>query len=128
MTKNYFPENNKQEIPRTNDRFHIILKINLSFLSHGKHQKRPGKGHGKSWNFIRSKEYEPCVTRLSSLMVMLLPGSTAHAHAYIHHRINQPFIFHHFRAGLGDGAEMSSGKNMSLGTIRQKIQQQGISE
>ena len=28
-------------------------------LGHGKHKKSPRKGHGKSWNFIRSKQYEP---------------------------------------------------------------------
>ena len=89
-TKNHiFPKTTKQEIHRMNDCFHIILKKKkLSFLGYGKHQKSPGKGHGKSWNFIRSKEYEPCVTRLSSLMLMLLPGSTTHTHAYMHHRLN----------------------------------------
>ena len=33
---------------------------NFSILGHGKHQKSPGKLHGKSWNFIRKKEYKPC--------------------------------------------------------------------
>ena len=54
-----FPRTTKQEIPRANDRFHIIHVNKLSILGLGKDKKSPGKGHGKSWNLIRSKEYEP---------------------------------------------------------------------
>ena len=43
-----------------NDRLYSVYYFDDNFefstLGHGKH---PGKGHGKSWNFIRSKEYEP---------------------------------------------------------------------
>ena len=49
------------KILSTNDRFHIILKT-TSILGHGKHQKSPGKGHRKSWNFIRSKETKSVLT------------------------------------------------------------------
>ena len=57
--KRIFPRTTKQEIPETNDGLSHYFENNLSFLGRGKHQKSPGKGHGRSWNFIRSKEYEP---------------------------------------------------------------------
>ena len=44
------------QIPRTNEK---RTKNNFLILGHGRHQKSPGKGRGKSWNFIRSKEFEP---------------------------------------------------------------------
>ena len=35
---------------------------NNSILGHGKHQKSPGEGHGKSWTFIEDqKPYKPCL-------------------------------------------------------------------
>ena len=40
--------------------FALFLKQVLDFRS-WKTSKSPGKGHGKSWNFIRSKEYEPSI-------------------------------------------------------------------
>ena len=52
MNKMIFRRTTKQEIPSMNDHFHTILKT----TGHGKHKKRPGKGHGKSLNFKRSKE------------------------------------------------------------------------
>ena len=55
-----FPRTTKQEMPRTNDHFLHYFENNFSILGHGKHQKSPGKGHGKSWNFIKSKAYKPC--------------------------------------------------------------------
>ena len=42
-----------------------------------KHQKSPGKGHGKSWNFIRSKEYEPCTKKAVQIISRLQLTSNA---------------------------------------------------
>ena len=60
MTKNDFSKNNKARNISNELLFSHYFENSFFSLGHGKHQKSPGKGHGKSWNFIRSKEYISC--------------------------------------------------------------------
>jgi len=37
-----------------------IMENLITIISHGKDGKGHGKSHGKSWNFLQLKKYEPC--------------------------------------------------------------------
>ena len=53
--KAMFSEDNKAKNTSNELSFSHYFENKFSILGHGKHQKCPGKGHGKSWSFIRSK-------------------------------------------------------------------------
>ena len=53
----FFCEENSKNIPKMKDDFQE--KLMVKFRS-WKTWRSHGKGHGKSWNFKSSKEYEPC--------------------------------------------------------------------
>ena len=71
-----FSEDNKAKNTSNELSFSHYFENNFSILGHGKHQKCPGKGHGKSWNFIRSKEYEPCIDQQYLFIMQWLESST----------------------------------------------------
>ena len=52
----FFCEENNKNVPKMKD---VISKKMVKFRS-WKTWRSHGKGHGKSWNFKSSKEYEPC--------------------------------------------------------------------
>ena len=57
ITENDFCENNKTSNNLNEWSFSHNFENKFSIFGHGKRKNSPGKGHGKSWNFIRSKQY-----------------------------------------------------------------------
>ena len=53
MTENNFSENNKARNTSNKQSLSHYFENNFSILGHRKHQKSPGKGHGKSWNSFK---------------------------------------------------------------------------
>ena len=66
----FFCKENSKNIPKMKDDFQKKMVKFRSWKTWRSH----GKGHGKSWNFKSSKEYEPCLSMFPSLIAITVNG------------------------------------------------------